>query len=726
MDAIRPLRPPATRSTVSAFHLLDVTVRDEDGEFFVYLCGVQADGQSICVQVTNFEPFLFLHLPSDYRAHQVWAILGRLGLHDDCRVEIEERWYAFGYQPDKKTVAKISCESLKDYKRLKYAFSDYQGARERTMKHCGLRASSKDEFRVHMALDRNFPLLFQTETGVTVSSWVHVSRLRPLSSTSTTTTLYYTTGVQHVAPAHPQGLSPVVVASFDIEAYSESGAFPQSHIPSNKIICIGVVLATYPGADRRRVALCLGPVDAANTPEHTHLLSFETEGSLLAGYAALLNQMDPDVVCGYNTYGFDYKYLCDRYERMVFDNKWRGVGVEEWARARAVFCDPDITTDKSTRILGAYDTFAAFREARQYFCPQRGAADPFGYQHRFDCGGPCVYKITELTSAAKGQNILHRFDKIGRVEVDLWLYIKDNFKLNSYKLDFVARHFLGEDVGKIALTAKEMFAVYEEGTPAGMRTIADYCLVDCDLPLDLTFKLHTLENANEMAIVCSVPMHDIFNRGQQIKAFSLFCREALRKGYVVNVEYVPRPDNYQGATVLEPVPGFHKQPVATLDFASLYPSIMRANNLCYSTYVMAAEQKRRLRPGEYREIEAAGQVHTFVKSSTREGILKQILTAMLDQRTIAKKAKKEATDPFTRAIHDGRQLALKIACNSVYGATGVKHGMLPLFPIAAATTRIGRDWIQRCVDITTERYPDAVVVYGDTVSHVFFNSGVCF
>mgnify|MGYP000974063212 CR=1 FL=1 len=55
-----------------------------------------------------------------------------------------------------------------------------------------------------MALDRNFPLLFQTETGVTVSSWVHVSRLRPLSSTSTTT-LYYTTGVQHVAPAQPKG-----------------------------------------------------------------------------------------------------------------------------------------------------------------------------------------------------------------------------------------------------------------------------------------------------------------------------------------------------------------------------------------------------------------------------------------------------------------------------------------------------------------------------------------
>ena len=42
---------------------------------------------------------------------------------------------------------------------------------------------------------------------------------------------------------------------------------------------------------------------------------------------------------------------------------------------------------------------------------------------------------------------------------------------------------------------------------------------------------------------------------------------------------------YEGAVVIEPTRGFYKDPVATLDFASLYPSIMMAHNLCYSTLV---------------------------------------------------------------------------------------------------------------------------------------------
>lgn len=40
---------------------------------------------------------------------------------------------------------------------------------------------------------------------------------------------------------------------------------------------------------------------------------------------------------------------------------------------------------------------------------------------------------------------------------------------------------------------------------------------------------------------------------------------------------------YEGATVIEPIKGYYDKPIATLDFASLYPSIMIAHNLCYTT-----------------------------------------------------------------------------------------------------------------------------------------------
>lgn len=42
-------------------------------------------------------------------------------------------------------------------------------------------------------------------------------------------------------------------------------------------------------------------------------------------------------------------------------------------------------------------------------------------------------------------------------------------------------------------------------------------------------------------------------------------------------------DQYEGATVIEPKKGYYSDPISTLDFASLYPSIMMAHNLCYTT-----------------------------------------------------------------------------------------------------------------------------------------------
>lgn len=42
-------------------------------------------------------------------------------------------------------------------------------------------------------------------------------------------------------------------------------------------------------------------------------------------------------------------------------------------------------------------------------------------------------------------------------------------------------------------------------------------------------------------------------------------------------------EQYEGATVIEPKKGYYDVPIATLDFASLYPSIMMAHNLCYTT-----------------------------------------------------------------------------------------------------------------------------------------------
>ena len=71
-------------------------------------------------------------------------------------------------------------------------------------------------------------------------------------------------------------------------------------------------------------------------------------------------------------------------------------------------------------------------------------------------------------------------------------------------------------------------------------------------------------------------------------------------------------------------------------------------------------------------------------------ILEELITA----RKQAKKELKEAKDPFVKAVLDGRQLALKISANSVYGFTGAQVGQLPCLAISSSVTAFGRQMIE--------------------------------
>ena len=90
----------------------------------------------------------------------------------------------------------------------------------------------------------------------------------------------------------------------------------------------------------------------------------------------------------------------------------------------------------------------------------------------------------------------------------------------------------------------------------------------------------------EMARVTGVPFNYLLTRGQQIKVVSQLYRKAMSEDLLIPAMEVEGSDEqYEGATVIDPIKGFYQVPIATLDFTSLYPSIMMAHNLCYSTYL---------------------------------------------------------------------------------------------------------------------------------------------
>ena len=147
---------------------------------------------------------------------------------------------------------------------------------------------------------------------------------------------------------------------------------------------------------------------------------------------------------------------------------------------------------------------------------------------------------------------------------------------------------------------------------------------------------------------------------------------------------------------------------------------MIAHNLCYSTLLKPGEEKK-LKEGE--DYTRAPNGECFVTEKIRKGILPIILEELLAARKAAKKDMNNEKDPFKKKILNGRQLALKVSCNSVYGFTGATSGQLPCLQISSSVTAIGRTMIEKTRDLVQDQYSiekgfpyDAKVIYGDTDS----------
>lgn len=263
----------------------------------------------------------------------------------------------------------------------------------------------------------------------------------------------------------------------------------------------------------------------------------------------------------------------------------------------------------------------------------------------------------------------------------------------------------------------------QAGSDADRHRLAVYCLKDALLPQRLMDKLCVLINYVEMARVTGVPVSFLISRGQQIKVFSMILRKCRDVDLLVpTLKKSGNPngdEGYEGATVLDPIKSYYEIPIATLDFASLYPSIMQAYNLCYSTMLSPLEASK-IDPSKFKRSENG---HNFVHSNVKKGILPIILEELLSARKRAKKDMKNAPNEFEKSVQNGRQLALKISANSVYGFTGAGVGQLPCVPIASSVTAYGRYLLETTKAYVEEHYTqaqgyeqNATVVYGDTDS----------
>ena len=464
--------------------------------------------------------------------------------------------------------------------------------------------------------------------------------------------------------AHPNDgewakMAPLRILSFDIECAGRKGVFPEAN--QDPVIQIANVVTRYGEAKPFvRNVFCL---DTCSSIVNTQIIEFDAEEKMLMGWRDFLEKVDPDVIIGYNIANFDFPYLLDRARHLKCSK------FPYWTRLKSV---------------------------------QSHAKD------------------TSFSSKQMGNRDTKATNTNGRLQLDLLQLVQRDHQLRSYTLNSVCAHFLGEqkeDVHHTMIT--ELF----NGTPESRRRLAVYCLKDAYLPQRLMDKLMCLVNYTEMARVTGVPFNYLLARGQQVKFISQLFRKALEQKLVIpNLKSEATDEQYEGATVIEPTRGYYDVPIATLDFASLYPSIIQAHNLCYTTLLNKTTiEKLGLKKDEDYIVTPNGDM--FCTTTKRKGLLSQILEELLGARKRAKKELAVETDPFKKAVLNGRQLALKISANSVYGITGATVGKLPCLAIASSTTSYGRQMIEKTKEEVEARYTiangyshDAQVIYGDTDS----------
>jgi DNA polymerase I len=313
------------------------------------------------------------------------------------------------------------------------------------------------------------------------------------------------------------------------------------------------------------------------------------------------------------------------------------------------------------------------------------------------------------------------------IHVDLYRFLK-NPSIRLYamsgaydrsNLDTIAQGLLGK--GKLELTTDISSLPYYE--------LAQYCWRDANITLDLTkFDENLLLRLIVLLMrISRLSMEDVTRLGISSWIQSLFRQEHRSRGALIprqsdieaaksaeaHTEAMIKDKAFKGAIVIDPIAGVHFN-ATVLDFASLYPTIMKRHNISYETVDCPHEE---CRVATDNKVPETG--HWTCKKRT--GMISEIIGFFRDTRVMWFKAKSKdkSLDEKTRTWYSVVEKALKVYVNASYGVTGARHFELFCMPAAESVTAYGRNAIIRAKEKAESM--GVRVLYGDTDS-VFLDS----
>ena len=302
----------------------------------------------------------------------------------------------------------------------------------------------------------------------------------------------------------------------------------------------------------------------------------------------------------------------------------------------------------------------------------------------------------------------------GRVILNLWRLMKTEVTLTRYTFESVAYHVLHERFA--LLSNKSLLSLYS--SPKTFTEFHEYLSVRCRGNLRLLLDLNIIVRTSEMGRLFGIEFFNVLSRGSQYRVESMMCRLSKPLNFI---SISPSPDQ-RGAMaapeliplVMEPESTFYGDPVVVLDFQSLYPSMIIAYNLCFSTCLGRVNY---LANGgsfpfgasnlyvpphlltKYKDhLFVSPNGVAFVTDSVRKGVLPKMLSEILETRIMVKEMmKKFKDDKALYKMLDARQMALKLIANVTYGYTSANFsGRMPCIEIGdSIVAKAGRLWRRR-------------------------------
>ena len=477
--------------------------------------------------------------------------------------------------------------------------------------------------------------------------------------------------------------------------------------------------------------------------KHIEIFYAKDEIELFIKFIDIIKLYDPDIICGYEPESLSIGYIIKRAEYLgipmfklinrLNNTKLNNLFSEEYIRSKVLPNNKRENKDKALEDPRFYEDYKKLKKFQMKFA--------------------YLVKVK------------------GRIIIDVWRKMSQEIKTNDYSLENVV--FKALSIREAKMDYLKLKSMLFSKKVNNILFVLNYYLKRAKYNLLLLNKFDIINRCTQFVKIYAIDFESNLTRGSQYKVEGVLSHLAKSKNVVLlsasRDQLINQTPPRFTPMVMEPPKNIFYNPVIVLDFQSLYPSIMIAYNLCYSTCLgrLLKEEEnekdsslkkmgvtfynKNLYEMLLKDFQSSKFYHKenytskdnfeeeskdfmnfvkdscflsparvlFLKKHIKEGLIPIILKELLLTRIMIKKSMKlyDKNSDVYKFLHS-RQLGIKGLANVIYGYTSAGFsGRMPNIEISDSILSMGRQMLKTSIDYIENKTPyDLKVVYGDTDS----------